>query len=149
MVLDETKTIRERASAAWRTASHGQNLHDMLTTLGYDVDVPWRDLPRKDRDWILFTDEQPVVPVYGGLSVAEVKQARKRRREPDYHGNFSSAKRYVMETFGGTQSASMKKRVAQYMIGAECPACHGKRLRPEALSITFAGIDIAELSRLP
>ena len=31
-------------------------------SLGYDVDRPWRELPTKDRDWILFTDEQPTVP---------------------------------------------------------------------------------------
>jgi excinuclease ABC subunit A len=35
------------------------------------------------------------------------------------------------------------------MVSAECPLCHGKRLRKEALSITFAGLDIAELSALP
>ena len=43
----------------------------------------------------------------------------------------------------------MKKRVARYMLGADCPECHGKRLRRESLSVTFAGLDIAELSRLP
>jgi excinuclease ABC subunit A len=59
MVPDRSLTIRERAVAAWPTAWHGQNLRDILTTLGYDVDRPWRDLPKKDRDWILFTDEQP------------------------------------------------------------------------------------------
>ena len=43
----------------------------------------------------------------------------------------------------------MKKRVAQYMLSTECPVCHGKRLRRESLSVTFAGLDIAEMSRLP
>jgi excinuclease ABC subunit A len=43
----------------------------------------------------------------------------------------------------------MKKRVAQYMLSTECPLCHGKRLRPESLSVKFAGFDIAEISRLP
>src|SRR5688572_11894974 len=66
LVPDDSLTIRERAIAAWPPAWHGQNLRDMLVTLGYDVDRPWRELPRKDRDWILFTDEQPVVPVYPG-----------------------------------------------------------------------------------
>ena len=42
----------------------------------------------------------------------------------------------------------MKKRVSQYMVGGDCPLCHGKRLRLEALSVTFAGLDIAELSKL-
>ena len=57
MVPDDTLTIRERAIAAWPPAWHGQNLRDILVTLGYDVDTPWRELPKKDRDWILFTDE--------------------------------------------------------------------------------------------
>jgi excinuclease ABC subunit A len=149
MVPDDSLTIRERAIAAWPPAWHGQNLRDMLITLGYDVDRPWRELPKKDRDWILFTDEQPVVPVYGGLTTAEVRAARKRKEPPDYHGNFSSAKRHVLYTFANTQSASIKKRVARYMVSAECPLCHGKRLRRESLSVTFAGFDIAEISRLP
>src|SRR5204863_6106576 len=48
-----------------------------------------------------------------------------------------------------TQSAMMKRRVAQYMVGTECPDCHGKRLRPESLSVKFAGLDIAEIAHLP
>src|SRR5512141_2275759 len=78
MVPDPSLTIRERAIAAWPTAWGGQNLRDILTTLGYDVDIPWRDLPRKDRNWILFTEEQPQVPVYPGYTPAEVRRALKR-----------------------------------------------------------------------
>ena len=149
MVPDPSLTIRERAIAAWPPAWHGGNLRDMLITLGYDVDRPWHELPKKERDWILFTDEQPVVPVYIGYTGAQVKRALKRKEEPSYHGNFSSAKRYVLETFATTPSASIKKRVARYMESAECSLCHGKRLRRESLSITVAGLDIAEMSRLP
>ncbi|MFI5256334.1 MAG: excinuclease ABC subunit A [Gemmatimonadales bacterium] len=149
MVPDPSLTIRERAVAAWPTAWQGQNLRDILITLGHDVDLPWRDLPKKTRQWILFTDEQPTVPVYGGYTHAEVKRAVRRKEEPDYMGTFSSARRHVLHTFANTQSASMKKRVAAYMVGSECPACHGKRLTGEALSVTFAGLDITEMSRLP
>jgi excinuclease ABC subunit A len=56
MVPDDRLTIRERAIAAWPPAWHGQNLRDIVTTLGFDIDVPWRQIPRKDRDWLLFTD---------------------------------------------------------------------------------------------
>ena len=149
MVPDDSLTIRERAVAAWPTAWHGQNLRDILTTLGYDVDRPWRELPKKDRDWILFTDEQPTVPVYAGYDAAEVKRALKRKEEPSYQGTFTGAKRYVLQTFANTQSPLMKKRVAQYLLSAECPLCHGKRLNRAALSVKFAGLDIAEISRLP
>ena len=149
MVPDDTLTIRERAVAAWPPAWHGQNLRDMLISLGYDVDKPWRELPKKQRDWILFTDEQPVVPVYIGWTPERIRKAIQRKEEPSYLGNFSSAQRYVMTTFAGTQSASIKKRVARYLLSTPCPLCHGKRLRLESLSVTFAGLDIADLSRLP
>jgi excinuclease ABC subunit A len=149
MVPDDSLTIRQRAIAAWPTAWQGQNQRDILTSLGYDVDRPWRELPKKDRDWILFTDEQPVVPVYAGFTPKETRQALKRKMEPSYQGTFTSAKRHVLHTFATTHSALMKKRVAQYMLSTECPLCHGKRLRLEALSVKFAGLDIADLSRLP
>ncbi|HKO48781.1 MAG TPA: excinuclease ABC subunit UvrA [Polyangiaceae bacterium] len=149
MVPDPSLTIRERAIAAWPSAWQGQNLRDILTTLGHDVDVPWRDLPKKTRDWILFTEDQPTVPVYAGFDLAEVKRALKRKQEPSYQGTFSSARRHVLSTFATTQSALMKRRVAQYMLSTECGECGGKRLRREALGVRFAGLDIADISRLP
>ncbi|MCP2014564.1 excinuclease ABC subunit A [Deinococcus sp. HSC-46F16] len=149
MVPDPSLTIRERAVAAWPQAWGGQNQRDILVTLGIDVDVPWRELPPETRDWILFTDEQPVVPVYPGLSPEETRRAVKQKRSPDYMGTFSSARRHVLHTFAHTESAAMRRRVQEYMIAAECPVCHGKRLRPEALAVQFAGLDITEFSRLP
>jgi excinuclease ABC subunit A len=149
MVPDPSLTIRERAVAAWPPAWHGQNLRDILVTLGYDVDRPWRDLPKKDRDWILFTDEQPTVPVYAGYTPEETRRALKRKEEPSYQGTFSSAQRHVLHTFANTNSPLMKKRAARYMLSSDCPLCHGKRLRRESLSVKFAGFDIAEISSLP
>jgi excinuclease ABC subunit A len=149
MVPDPSLSIRERAVAAWPSAWQGQNLRDILTTLGHDVDVPWRDLPKQTRDWILFTEEQPTVPVYAGFNLAEVKRALKRKEEPSYQGTFTSAQRYVLQTFATSQSALMKRRVAEYMLSADCPECGGKRLRREALSVHFAELDIADISRLP
>jgi len=149
MVPDDSLTIRQRAIAAWPTAWGGQNLRDILVTLGYDVDRPWRDLPKKDRDWILFTDEQPTVPVYAGYTPAESRRAVRRKEEPSYQGTFTGARKHVLHTFANTQSALMKRRVTQFMTASICPLCRGKRLRAEALSVQFAGFDIADLSRLP
>ncbi len=148
MVPDATLTIRQRAVAAWPGAWQGQNLRDILTTLGHDVDRPWRELPQALRDWILFTDEQPTVPVYPGLDTQQVQQALRRKQPPGYMGTFSSARRHVLHTFAHSPSALMRKRVAQYLVATTCPVCHGKRLKPEALTVTFAGHDIVSLSRL-
>jgi excinuclease ABC subunit A len=149
MVPDDSLTIRQRAIAAWPTAWGGQNQRDILVTLGYDVDRPWRELSRKDRDWILFTEEQPTVPVYAGFTPEQTRQALKRRETPSYQGTFTGVKRYLLHTFANTQSALTRKRVLQFMLSTECPLCHGKRLRREALAVTFAGLDIADISAMP
>lgn len=149
MVPDASLTIRERAIAAWPTAWGGQNQRDILTSMGYDVDVPWKDLPQKKRDWILFTEEQPEVPVYPGLSLKETQKAILQKRQPDYMGTFTSARRHVMHTFANSQSAQMKKRAAQYMLSVKCPLCEGKKLRAASLLVKVAGLDIAEISSLP
>jgi excinuclease ABC subunit A len=149
MVPDPNLTIRQRAVASWPLAWQGQNLRDILVTMGIDVDMPWKKLPKKQRDWILFTEETPTVPVYAGLTPEETRVALKRKMEPSYQGTFTGARRYILHTFTHSQSALMKKRVSQFMRGSPCPLCEGKRLKREALSVTFAGYDIGELSQMP
>jgi excinuclease ABC subunit A len=148
MVPDDSLSIRGRAIASWPPAWQGQNLRDILVSMGYDVDIPWRDLPKKERDWILYTEEQPTVPVYAGFTPAETRRALRRKTEPSYQGTFMGARKYVLHTFATTQSALMKRRVSRFMTGTLCPSCAGKRLKREALDVTFAGLDIGALSQL-
>jgi excinuclease ABC subunit A len=148
MVPDDRLTIRQRAIAAWPTAWGGQNQRDILVTLGFDVDRPWRDLSKKDRDWILFTDEQPSVPVYAGFTPLQTRQALKRKETPSYQGTFTGVRRYLLHTFANTQSALTRKRVSQFLIATDCSLCHGKRLRQESLAVKFEGLDIADVSAL-
>jgi excinuclease ABC subunit A len=148
MVPDDSLTIRERAIAAWPTAWHGQNLRDILITMGYDVDTPWKNLSKEVRHWLLFTDEQPVVPVYPGFTHKEVKRAIRDKLSPAYKGTFTSARKHVLTTFATTKSAMLKKRAEQFMVAGPCPVCKGKRLKKESLSVKFAGYDIAEISSL-
>ena len=148
LVPDKTKTIRERAIAAWPPAWQGQNLSRILTTLGYDIDKPWNTLSKETRDWILFTDETPEVPVYPEYNLEQVREAIKKGEKPNYKGTFTSAKNFVLHSFATTQSPRTKKRVAQFMQISECPSCHGKKLKKESLSVKFVGLDIGELSQL-
>ncbi|MFE9556687.1 ATP-binding cassette domain-containing protein [Streptomyces sp. NPDC006703] len=141
LVPDPSLSIREGAIAAWPGAWQGKNLRDVLDTLGYDVDRPWRELDRGDREWILFTDEQPVVTVH------PVREAGRIQRP--YQGTYFSAHRYVMKTYAESKSQSLRARAERFLTAADCPACGGRRLRPEALAVTFAGRTIAELAALP
>ena len=149
MVPDRSLSIREKAIASWPPAWQGQNLRDILVSMGHDVDTPWKDLPKKHRDWILFTEDTPTVPVYAGLTPAQTQAALKRKFEPSYMGTFTGARRYVLHTFANTQSALMRKRVSRFMEGRLCPTCYGKRLKPEALAVKFAGVDIGAFMQMP
>ncbi|WP_326686057.1 excinuclease ABC subunit UvrA [Streptomyces sp. NBC_01795] len=141
LVPDPSLTVREGAIAAWPGAWLGKNLRDITATMGYDIDRPWRELPREEREWLLFTDEQPVVTVH------PVREAGRIHRP--YQGTYQSAKRYVLHTFADTKSATLRQRVRRFLVSADCPVCGGRRLRAEALKVTFAGRDIAELAALP
>jgi excinuclease ABC subunit A len=141
LVPDPTLTIREGAVAAWPGAWQGQNLRDILITLGYDIDKPWRKLPKRQRDWILFTDEQPTVEIDPSQHPVTADYY--------YNGTFSSAERHVRHTLANSQSAMMRRRVLQYVDSIDCPTCDGSGLRPEALAVTFAGHNVAQLVALP
>lgn len=148
LVPDNTKTIRERAIAAWPPAWQGQNLSRILTTLGHDIDQPWHTLPKETRDWILFTDETPTVPVYPEYNMEQTREAIEKGEKPNYMGTFTSAKNFILHSFASTQSARTKKRVSQFMQISVCPKCEGKKLKKASLSVKFAGLDIGELSQL-
>ncbi|MEU9207331.1 excinuclease ABC subunit UvrA [Streptomyces sp. NPDC048415] len=141
LVPDPSLSIREGAIAAWPGAWQGKNLRDILDTLGHDVDRPWRELPADEREWILFTDEQPVVTVH------PVRDATRIQRP--YQGTYMSARRYVMKTFSDTKSATLRAKAERFLASTPCPVCGGSRLRPEALAVRFAGRNIAELAALP
>ncbi|NEA39865.1 excinuclease ABC subunit UvrA [Streptomyces sp. SID11385] len=141
LVPDPSLTIREGAIAAWPGAWQGKNLRDVLDALGYDVDRPWRELDPADREWILFTDETPTV------TVEPVREAGRVQRP--YQGTYQSARRYVLKTFADSKSDTLRAKAARFLTDDPCPVCHGTRLKPEALAVTFAGRTIAETVRLP
>ncbi|MFJ2707605.1 ABC transporter [Streptomyces sp. NPDC087428] len=141
LVPDPSLSIREGAIAAWPGAWQGKNLRDVLDALGHDVDRPWRELDPADREWILFTDEQPVVTVH------PVRDAGRIQRP--YQGTYMSARRYVMHTFADSRSRALRAKAERFLTSEPCPVCDGGRLRPEAMAVTFAGRTIAELAGLP
>lgn len=139
LVPDPNLSIRDGAIAAWPRAWQGKNLRDILTHLGYDVDRPWKKLPKSERDWILFTEEQPVV---------EVTPQRDRVAKP-YKGKFWSARSHVLHTLANSKSAPMREQALAFMHSGPCPVCGGSGLKPEALAVTVAGRTISAMNALP
>ncbi|WP_417287041.1 ATP-binding cassette domain-containing protein [Corynebacterium variabile] len=140
MVPDPSLSIDEGAIAAWPGAWLGKNFHDILVTLGYRTDLPWRDLPQSERDWILFTEDKPVVTVHPVRGADQIQRT--------YDGTWRSVSVYLRETLASTGSESTRKRVLSFMDHAVCPDCGGRRLTADALHVTYRGYPVDELNAL-
>ena len=137
LVPDDSLSIRGGAIAAWPGAWQGKNLLRVTKAVGIDVDTPWRELDRKDRDWLLYTDEQPRVLI-DRRGEADDTTGR------DYHGTFWSARKHVRHTLADTKSQMMRDKAMRFVRSTVCPVCHGTGLQPESLAVTFQGLSIAE-----
>lgn len=147
LVPDGSRSIREGAIASWPNGWQAKNLRSILDSLGYNIDAPWDSLAEEDRKWILFTDEQPSVPIFMGLNAEQRREAIAAGTEPAYTGTYTSARKYLLQSYSGGKD-SVKKRLSRFITVAPCHACQGKRLNQNALAYTFAGHDIAEMGEL-
>ncbi|MBH0010073.1 excinuclease ABC subunit UvrA [Salinibacterium sp. SWN1162] len=139
LVPDASLSIRDGAIAAWPGAWQGANLKSIVNGLGIDTRAPWSTLSRKDRDWLLYTEEQPSVFI----------QPEEGRVDHGYNGKFWSARKHIMNVLSQSQSERMRERALRFVQSMTCPECGGSGLQANALSVTFAGLSIAELNAVP
>jgi len=141
MVPDPSLSINDGAIAAWPGAWAGKNFHDILAELDIvDLDAPWREIPRQTRDWILFTDEQPVVTVKPVRGIDQIQR--------NYEGKWQSVTRYLRRTLENSASETSRARALRYLESFTCPTCHGHRITPEAQRVSYLDRPIFELIAL-
>lgn len=140
MVPDPKLSIRQGAIAAWPGAWLGKNFREILETLDVDTDRPWGELDQATRDWILFTDETPII------TVLPVREAG--RTQGPYEGKWESVARYLRRTVAATQSDKNRARALSFFTSSTCPACQGHRLNAAALQVRYLGEPIWQLTHL-
>ena len=141
LVPDPSLSIRDGAVASWPGAWQGHNLRRIVRSLGIDVDRPWHDLSQADRDWVLFTDEQPSVLI-------ETQHRDDGGTGRDYYGTFWSARKHVRHVLADSKSQAMRDKAMRFVCSTPCPVCGGSGLRVDALAVTFAGLSIAQANAL-
>jgi excinuclease ABC subunit A len=139
LVPDTSLSIRQGAIAAWPGAWQGANLRSIVSGLAIDVDKPWSKLKKKDRDWLLYTDDQPSVLI----------KPERDRVDYGYYGTFWSARKHIMHVLADSKSQQMRDRAMRFVRSVPCPECDGSGLRPNSLAVTFAGSSIAEINAKP
>ncbi|RUA17910.1 MAG: hypothetical protein DSY55_01235 [Clostridia bacterium] len=108
---------------------------------GIPIDVPWKQLSRKQQNIILYGGKRNEV-----FTVRYVNQyGRAREFQTSYEGIIPNLKRREKET---SSDFIRSEYLERYMTERPCPSCGGKRLRPEALAVTIQGQNIHEVSEM-
>ncbi len=111
---------------------------DAAREYGIDIFKPLKDFTEKELDIILYgTDRR--VPVHF---------VNKEGRKYNFRIKFEGVIPLLMRRYSETDSDSMREEYEKFMRKVECPVCHGKRLKKEALSVTIDGKNIAEITAL-
>ncbi|MEA5058835.1 MAG: excinuclease ABC subunit UvrA [Candidatus Pelethousia sp.] len=114
----------------------GMYFSAMAERYGFSLDTPFRELPEKARTAILHGTGNDK------LHIAYQKEFGAGTFDAAFEGIIPNLERRYRET----QSEAMKQEMEGYMASVLCPACQGKRLKPESLAVTVGGLSIAELS---
>ncbi|NCB31606.1 MAG: excinuclease ABC subunit A, partial [Clostridia bacterium] len=114
----------------------GMYFSAMAERYGFSLDTPFRELPEKARTAILHGTGNDK------LHIAYQKEFGAGTFDAAFEGIIPNLERRYRET----QSEAMKQEMEGYMASVLCPACQGKRLKPESLAVTVEGLSIAELS---
>ncbi|MDA8051227.1 MAG: excinuclease ABC subunit UvrA [Rhodospirillales bacterium] len=141
VVPDERLGLGKGAIAPWIGAHspyYDQTLQSLARHLRISTNTAWRDLPEKTRHAVLFgTGEEEVAFAYkDGVKSYTV-------RKP-----FEGVIRNLERRFSETNSAWVREELSRYQAEKPCAACHGARLKPEALAVRVGGKNIAEASDL-
>jgi len=139
IVPDRDKTLHKGAIAPWSRGPsplYTQTLQALAQHYGFSMDKPWRDLPDEARDVILHGS--------GGEKIKFVydDNARKYEVSKAFEGVMPNLERRWRET----DSAWVREEMGRYQSQTPCEACGGKRLKPEALAVKVAGLDIGDAS---
>ncbi|HXF96436.1 MAG TPA: excinuclease ABC subunit UvrA [Gemmatimonadales bacterium] len=101
----------------------------------FDLDTPWRDLPAGVRRILL----------HGAPGRTVSYQYDSERFHGSYDAGWEGVLAHVERRYRETASDAVREQLAAYMIEQPCPACGGKRLRPESLSVLVAGRSLGDV----
>ena len=111
----------------------------VLTDYGYTVDTPWKDMDKKTRHVLLHGAGDEKFRFHYTNMFGERKE---------YNVEFEGVLPMLNRRYQETDSDEMRESYENYMTEIDCPVCHGARLKPETLSITVGGKNIAELTAM-
>jgi excinuclease ABC subunit A len=143
LVPDPDLTLNDGAIAPWGASKSGDYYHRLMgglaDQLNFDLDTPWRALPRRATQCLLHGKDYQV----------HVRYKNRFGRERSYTTGFEGIVPFIMRRHSETDSDWSRERYEGYMREVPCPACEGARLKPEVLAVKVGDRSIAEACSLP
>jgi excinuclease ABC subunit A len=141
VVSDKELTLRKGAIAPWAKSSspyYTQTLTALAKFYKFTLDTKWKDLPKKTQNAILH-----------GSGDDEIKFSYEDGvRAYDTRKPFEGVVTNIDRRYRETESEWAREELAKYFSDVPCEACHGYRLKPEALCVKIGGKHIGEISEL-
>jgi len=141
VVPDPSLSLREGAIAAWSRSQffYPELLESVSKHFGIDMDKPWSQLGKQHRDALL-----------NGTGERKIRFGYKNQYGHSrwYEAPFEGVVANLQRRFEETQSDFLKAELERFMSNKPCPACGGRRLKPESLAVTVAGNNIAQVCDL-
>ncbi|MBQ8785088.1 MAG: excinuclease ABC subunit UvrA [Alphaproteobacteria bacterium] len=137
IVPNPNLSLSKGAIAPWdagRSAFYSQTITSLCDFLGIDNKTPWKDIPEKAKNIILYGSGNVCIPMYYSRFVTD----------KPFEGVIPNMERRFLET----DSSWVREEFSKYQSAATCDYCKGKRLKPEALAIKICGLDIMDASEM-
>src|SRR5256885_1961209 len=141
VVPDPSLSLRDGAIAAWSKSQffYPELLESVSKYFGIDMDRPWSKLTKQQQNMLLNgTGEKKIRFGYKN------QYGHSRWYEAPFEGVVANLQRRYEET----QSEYLKAELERYMSDKPCPACKGRRLKPESLAVTVSSRNISEVAEL-
>ncbi|MCF8496457.1 MAG: excinuclease ABC subunit UvrA, partial [Alphaproteobacteria bacterium] len=142
VVPDVSKSIAAGAIAPWNggfAPFYLQAMEAVAEHYGFRVDVPWSKMKKEHQDIILQgSGSTPIKTVYQSKSESTWKSSK------PFEGVIPNLERRILET----ESNSQMEKLEEYQRSSPCESCEGKRLKPEALAVKVAGLDISQVTEM-
>lgn len=146
IIEDENKSLLQGAiyASGWATPDVEDSMAHMYYSslakhYGFDIHTPYKDLPKKIQDIIL----------YGSKGEKIQMEYTRSYGNGVYHAAFEGVVNNLQRRYRETTSEYAKHDIEKYINMVTCSECHGARLNPEVLAVTINDVNIYDLTRMP
>lgn len=137
LVLDDTKTLKEGAVAAWNQFGISW-MYLVAGELGVRVDVPFKDL----------TDDEKDI-VYNGPAVKKyINIPSKNGKLFELNAEYRNAHKAIEEALKKAKTEKGLTKINKFLTTKVCSDCNGTRLNEKARETLFGGINLAQACKM-